>query len=271
MKKYLYLLVFVLLATKSLKSQAPTTAMDFTMNDCNGNVHNLFTELDSGSVVIMEFFMLSCSPCITAGNALDPMYAKLKSTCSNKINFYHFGFTNSYTCSQITNWVTTHSYTSVPIDSGGLQVAYYDGMGMPTIAVVAGSTHKVLYVCNANTASFVVGDTSIIADSIRAFFHCNNNTIGIKNTAVGTASVSLLPNPAAGKLTISLSAKSQGAMRLDLVNMNGQRLAELVNEQLSTGSWNKTVDIPPVPPGFYFIRGEMNGESFVRKIAIQQD
>ncbi len=116
--KKIYSFITAALLSASIATAQPTTAYDFNMNDCSGNMHHLFAELDSGNVVIMEFFMLSCSPCVDAGNELQPMIQNLKSSCSNKIKFYHFGFTNSYTCTQITNWVNTNSYSSVPFDSG---------------------------------------------------------------------------------------------------------------------------------------------------------
>ena len=50
---------------------AQTTALDFTLPDCDGVSHHLFDELDQGKVVILEFAMIpSCQPCISAGGVL---------------------------------------------------------------------------------------------------------------------------------------------------------------------------------------------------------
>lgn len=267
--KKIYTSILALILTCS-HINAQTTAVNFNMSDCNGNMHNLFSELDAGKVVIMEFFMLSCSPCIDAGNALDPMFTRLKATCSNNINYYQFGFTNSYNCSQITNWVTSHNFTSVPIDSGAYQVGYYNGMGMPSIAVVAGKSHKVLYLCNANTASFdVVKDTAVIADSIRTFFNCKPT--GIKKPTQNISSISLVPNPASTNLSLSFDSKSEGVLQLSIVNLTGQKIMDFPKENIRTGIWNKTYELPHIPSGFYFIRGDLNGDNFTRKISIQQE
>ena len=57
-------------ASHSLKAQ--TQAMDFNVIDCNGGgPHHLYADLNAGKVVIIEYFMLSCSPCVVAGNALE--------------------------------------------------------------------------------------------------------------------------------------------------------------------------------------------------------
>ncbi|HET7819858.1 MAG TPA: T9SS type A sorting domain-containing protein [Bacteroidia bacterium] len=266
MKKiYTPFLALILIGT-TIKAQ--TTAMDFTMNDCNGKMHHLFNELDSQNVVIMEFFMLSCTPCIVAGNALEAMLPHLKNSYGNKVRFYHFGFTNSYTCPQITNWVSTNGYTSVPFDSGGVQVAYYGGMGMPTIAVVAGSSHQVLWLTDQNIA-FATSDTTIISNAISHFL--DSVLANVPNKPSIISNISTYPNPASDKLSISLNTEKTGILRLSLMSIEGKKIVELSNENIRTGSWSKTLPIPELESGLYFLRGEMNEESFTRKITIQQN
>lgn len=51
-------MLFTLLAAIAFTSEvstAQTTAMDFNMNDCNGQMHNLYSELNQNKVVILEF------------------------------------------------------------------------------------------------------------------------------------------------------------------------------------------------------------------------
>ena len=267
MKKINTLILALILTCSHINAQ--TTAVNFNMSDCSGKMHNLFSELDAGKVVIIEFFMLSCSACVDAGDALDPMFTRLKATCSNNINYYQFGFTNSYNCSQISNWVSSHNYTSVPIDSGAYQVGYYGGMGMPTIAVVAGKSHKVLYLCNGNTASFDVKDTTAISDSIRTFFNCKPTAI--KNPTQNISSISILPSPASANLSLSFNSNNEGILQFSIVNLTGQKIMDFPKENIRSGIWNKTYELPSIPSGFYFIRGDLNGDSFTRKVSIQQE
>jgi len=266
MKTICTLLLASILGLTVAKAQV-TTAMDFKMNDCNGNMHHLFSQLDSGNVAIMEFFMLSCTPCIVAGDALEGMLLPLRTKYGNKIRYYQFGFTNSYTCAQITNWVNTHSYTSVPIDSGGVQVAYYGGMGMPTIAVVAGKDHKVLWLTDQNIA-FHPSDTTAISNVISHFL--DSTFAGIQTIAGGISNISTYPNPASDKLTVSLTAEKSGLLDLSLLSIEGKKIAEFLNEKVSAGSWNKTFSLPELESGLYFLRGEMNEGSFTGKITIQK-
>src|SRR5262249_10014586 len=62
------LCAWLLLQTTFTKAQ--TTAMDFYMDDCNGSMHHLYSELDPDNVIIMEFFM-TCSSCVTAGHQIE--------------------------------------------------------------------------------------------------------------------------------------------------------------------------------------------------------
>lgn len=251
---------------QKVSAQDPqTVAYDFKMDDCNGQMHHLFSELDSGNVVVLEFFMLSCSPCIDAGHALDAMITPLKNTYGNKVRFYQFGFTKSYTCTQIKDWISTNGFAnSVPFDSGHIQVAYYGGMGMPTVVVVAGKDHKVLYTTVA-AVPFELKDTIVMSKAIHDFF---GGTLGISQNTTNSSSISLFPNPASNNLTISMNAEKAGILSLTLMNIQGQEIINLYNENVNEGTFSKSIPLPNLANGIYFLRGEMNEQNFTKKISI---
>jgi hypothetical protein len=263
MKTKKLLLIILLIGGINLTTQAqPTTAYDFNMNDCNGKWHHLFSELDSGNVVVMEFFMLSCSPCIVAGHALDNMVIPLKNKYGEKVRFYQIGFTNSYTCTQIQSWVSTNGFvTSVPFDSGAVQVAYYDGMGMPTIAVVGGKKHDVLF---TSTDFKPTTDTATISKAIHTFF----GTTGISVTGKADVSVSVFPNPASHAITISLDMEKAAILNLVLADVQGREITTLFTGNVTTGINTKMVQLPELKNGIYFLQGDLNGKLFTKKITI---
>lgn len=264
MKKNKLLLIILLISGVNLtmRAQSPTTAYDFNMNDCNGKMHHLFSELDSGNVVVMEFFMLSCSPCIVAGHALDEMVIPLRKKYGAKVRFYQIGFTNSYTCTQIQSWVSTNGFaTSVPFDSGAIQVAYYDGMGMPTIAVAGGKNHDVLF----TTIDFKpTTDTATISKAIDEFF----KPTGISTNEAIAASVSVFPNPASSSLTISFDLEKAAVMKLTLTDVQGKKIETLFNGTLAPGANTKTIQLPELKNGSYFLQGDLGGKLFTKKITI---
>jgi hypothetical protein len=159
MKKYstLLLLPFLVILAVNVKGQA--TAMDFQLDDCEGPSHHLFTELDAGKVTILEFVMLNCAPCILGTNALKGITDEYEVSHPGRVHIYSFGFLNSYTCEQIVAWKNDNSFTHSVFNNGEDQVAYYGGMGMPTIVVVGTNQHKVFYKS--------IGYTPAIDDDIR--------------------------------------------------------------------------------------------------------
>ncbi len=132
MKKSFYLMIALMFA--SVISKAQTTAMDFTKVDCEGRSHHLFSELDSGQVVIMEFVM-TCNSCIAAGHAIEAMVMDLQAEFPGRVKWYQIAYTNSYTCATMTGFKNTNGFNSAIFDQGAALVAYYGGFGMPTVAV----------------------------------------------------------------------------------------------------------------------------------------
>lgn len=248
------LLLPILLAATTSHSQS--VAMDFNMSDCDGNMHHLFSHLDSGYVVILEFFMTSCNPCIEAGQHLEELRNDLIAEHGNWIKFYHFAYSNSYDCSTVANWVDSYGFTSVPFDSGALQVAYYGGFGMPTIAVVAGSSHQVLF----KKIGFVPGDTGTIGTAIRSYF----NPSGI--TAPVTATFEVSPNPASQSVTLRLNGPG-GQLRLSLLDLSGQETT-LLSESIAAGEVTRSMPLHDLPAGIYFVKTELNGNTSVQKLII---
>lgn len=126
---------------------AQTTAMDFTVDDCSGTSHHLFDELDAGNIIVLEFAMVACSPCIDAGNVLQDVLNAQELDHPGVVKWYAWGYLDTYTCATMEEWDTDNGFTpSATFANGAEQVAYYGGIGMPTIVVLAGSDHQVLLV-----------------------------------------------------------------------------------------------------------------------------
>ena len=54
MKQSLLVLLSLFISVLALPQ---TNATDFSVDDCNGEFHNLFTELDAGKVVVIAWVM----------------------------------------------------------------------------------------------------------------------------------------------------------------------------------------------------------------------
>ena len=145
MKNTVTLWILPVLSLLAFHVSSQSTAVDFEQAECEGASHHLFTELDAGNVVILEFVMLNCAPCIVGTKALESITAPYENSHPGRVHIYSFGFLNSYTCDQILGWKNDNEFTHPVFDDGEEQVAYYGGMGMPTIVVVGTNEHKVFF------------------------------------------------------------------------------------------------------------------------------
>ena len=250
MKKIL-LIIHLVLLTVTLKAQ--TTAKDFNRNDCNGVNHHLFSELDSNKVVILEFFMLACASCIYAGQDLNAMHIQLDSEFPGMVYFYNMGFDDAYSCNDISNWVTANGFNSTPFDSGAYQVAYYGGMGMPTVAVVAGPLHEVLFL----KSGFNTSDTAIIATAIRNFYGVS----AVQETSEIFSAVRLSPNPTSNFVNLAFHLKEPSAIKIEVVDYLGKAQKEVVEADFGTGDFNQKIEISSLANGVYFLRIQSNSKA----------
>lgn len=230
-------------------SSAQTTAMDFNRKDCNGITHSLFGDLNSGKAVIIEYFMTSCAPCPAAGQVLEAMKANLLTQYPGKIKSYSIAFNNTYSCSTVLNWVNTYSFTSVPMDSGATQVAYYGGMGMPTIVILGGGTsHSVL---GSPYIGFVNSDTTTMANDIR---NSLNTLAGIKENQSSISGVKLFPNPTQSEVKVEFVLKAGGNLKIDVIDITGKVVNNLSNEKVPAGNYSKLFNVQAIPEGNYIIK-----------------
>lgn len=259
--KKLFLFLFVSVFAVSVSNAQQTTAMDFNMDDCNGNMHHLFSELDSNNVVILEFFM-NCSSCITAGQKITVLYNQLNAEYPGRVRYYAFNYNDNFSCTVATNWVNNNNINAVPFDSGAVQVAYYGGFGMPTIAVVAGSQHSVLF----SNVGFTTSDTTTMGTEIRNFFA----TTGIAENNHDVAGMQVFPSPASQNVTVRFDMKQSSPVTLLLVNPLGQVVRENAMGETAPGEHSVQLPVTGLPAGVYFVRMSTNEGVINRKLLINE-
>jgi hypothetical protein len=108
---------------------------------------NLYEKLDSGYVIVHEYVMMSCRPCITAGKGLEKIVNSLRSLYPGRILYFQTVYEDTTDAATLKAWVKDNKFTPDAIFLKGAQeVAFYGGMGMPTILVLGGGQrHKGYY------------------------------------------------------------------------------------------------------------------------------
>ncbi len=237
--KYILSIIILLLTTLLSYSQV-TIAENWTKTDCEGIEHTLFNELDAGNVVIMEMVMLDgCVPCINAANLMQPVIEQYNLNFENRVKWYTMGYNDTYSCDALVSWkVDNEINCTSQFEEGADQIAFYGGMGMPTIVIVGRNTHNVYY----NKFGFVPADTAEFADAIEYALGIAEPVVVVDEKING---FTIIPNPANDFIHIEDLPNS--AFSLSIINTNGAIVQ-------SSQNYYSDIDIRSLASGLYYVR-----------------
>lgn len=243
-------------------SRAQTTAMQFSGQDCNGNNVDLFADLDAGRAVILHFYMPNCGSCPPPALKIQAMANHISAQYPGRVKGYAFPFQNSTDCSYSQSWVSSNNLSTLyaPMDSGAEQVAYYGGFGMPTVVVLGGLDHKVLF----STLSFSTSDTTTMRDAIIAML---DQTTGVPGIAAVVNAFNVFPNPATNQFSVNVDLQQPSDVFIDITDITGKQVNILMNQK-QAGSVTKQFSTEGLPNGIYFVRLKVNGVSTTKKINV---
>jgi len=243
-------------------TNAQTTAIPLSGVDCNGVNHDLFQDLDAGKAVVLFFFMANCGSCPPPAQKIQMMANNIMETRPGMVTGYALPFTNSTTCAYTASWVSNNNLSLfAPIDSGAAQVAHYGGFGMPTVVLLGGSDHRVMF----STLSFSTSDTTIMRDSI---LNLLDGTTGINNLNVSQSSIKVYPNPASDLLSINVDLKNESDVVIEMTDLTGKSVGIISTGKVAAGVLNKEFSTAGLPSGNYLLRTTVNGMLTTQKFTI---
>lgn len=238
-KKILISSLVIMLSFLAVRGQE--TAMDFSQADCAGTPHNLYAELDAGKVVILEFVMLNCAPCITGTKALEKIRSPYQDQYPGRVVLYSMGFLNLYTCAQMSTWQTNNSFTHEVFTGGEQQVAYYGGMGMPTIVILGSSDHKVYFKSSGYTPA-LDGQINAAIDSALKY-----NPLGIREKP-DHQYFNVYPTVSSGVFNFNIETGSESV--ISIFNITGNEVMSIPVNNIGS----IPVDAKNLPAGLYVAR-----------------
>jgi len=238
------------LAVVTTLSFGQTTAMNFSGLDCNGNSVDLFADLDAGKAVMLIFYMPNCGTCPPVATKMQTMANNINATHPGLVKAYAFPYQNSTTCTYSASWVTNNNLPLfAPLDSGAAQVAYYGGFGMPTVVLLGGNNHDVLFV----TQNFTTGDTTTMRDLILNTFTAGTTELSMIN------SLEVFPNPSTDVIHLSFNVPSNAESFVELIDLDGKQVLVSEKTQLTEGLVQQELNVSGIPSGSYLVRVYMNG------------
>lgn len=263
MKKIFVFLFVAALSITGLRAQ--TIANDFNRNDCNGVNRHLFADLDSGKAVILFYFMPSCGSCPPPAKKIQTMANNLNAAHPGSVKGYAFPYQDVTPCSYTTSWISSNALPFYnPMDSGSTDLTHYGGFGMPTVILVGGSNHRMIW----NTLSFNTSDTTIMRDSILNLLGFPIPGTGLHEAKNELKSLNIFPNPVKDVLQVEFTVVTPGHLNVEVADMSGKSVATLFQGNADAGKFRKEFDTSTLPAGNYLIHIRSGSEKISQSISV---
>ena len=177
----------------SLSLFAQTTALDMMQNDCNGQYHHLFEELDAGMCVVLSFVQLDHGDCADGVGHINSAIAACDQPTS--VHHYSIGCFDTNTCPDMLDWCGDHGFNHPSFHGMNAHANYYGGVGEPRAVVLGGMTHSVFYNNSEHHSEHQTALVSAINSALMA-------ATGLEERAAPQG-IRIWPNPTEGMLTVS--------------------------------------------------------------------
>lgn len=220
------------------------TATNFTANDCSSNSHDLFTELNSGKIVVISFVM-PCGSCIAPTLAADAAVQSYASSNPGQVLFYVSDDVGSTSCSTLNSWQSTNSITSdATFANTAVNMAQYGSGTMNRVVVLGGTSHTIYY----NAGSGV--NQTAIQNAINTAL----SATGINDNSKIDFQLKVFPNPVTDNFSVTYSLLQSDNVKMEVVNMLGEKVKEIVSENQSAGPHELYIGTEGMNAGVYFLK-----------------
>lgn len=236
--------LLLLLTAFSMLAMNAQTATNFNCNDCSGNNHDLFTELDAGKVIILCWVM-PCGSCIAPAANCAIMAQSYVTSHPGRVKYYLCDDSGNTTCATLDSWANNNGIVAdANFSNSSISMTDYGVNGMPKIVVLAGSSHTVFY--NENN-TFDYHELQGSVDDALA-------TTGITDHNTALSAITLFPNPARqGATVLGYSLTQNADVTVDIYNTFGAKVKSVAVGNESTGKHEIALDLSAFSNGVYFI------------------
>jgi hypothetical protein len=165
-------------------------------------------------------------------------------------------------CSFIQGWMTDNNITGSPVFAGNDDInnAYGTTGGMPTIIVLGGTDHKILYW----NKGFTSRDSKAITTAIDKILNAQSSVSNVKPTE----SISAFPNPAASIVSMNVNCVTDGNREITLYNVKGVKLLSLFNGNMASGEHALNFSTKTLSAGKYFIHVTTEGKTSIVPLTV---
>ena len=255
MKKFLSLILLIILGFNVKAQTSLTEAVDFTGTDCYGEeVINLFEILDRGQHVLIDFYYYSCTPCERVVPYVVEAYEAFG--CNNHDVF--FMEVSHYDSDEICQWwAEKHGvqYPTISRQGGGIEIQKaYGPKQYPTLVLI--SPDRKILLQDMDYDSIKAREAQYIIEQLEQFgieqHSCNEGFNEIESNEFN-----IYPNPASDKLYIETLTQTQ-TLTIEIYDIYGRVQNHRSSE---TQKLRNSIDVSELNSGVYFVKVKTeNGE-----------
>jgi len=261
MKKNIFLSLFVLLNGLLAYSQ---TAVNFVGNDCAGNPHNLYSEMDAGKVIVVSFVM-PCGTCIGPSNTARSVAQSYTTSHPGRVLFYIADDDGLTSCPTLTSWVGSFisGTPNAVFSNTAFKQSDYPGspFAMPKVVVMAGAGHQVIFHRDDTLTSAPLQNAINSALATTAVQQVKNNDLNL----------SVFPNPAQDNIAINYSLSASSDVTTDIYNIIGAKVISVSRIGQPSGKHTEQVNFGnKLSNGIYFIRISAEGATATLKFVVDK-
>jgi len=234
------------------------TAVNFTVNDCNSSSTDLFTQLDAGKVVVITWVM-PCGACIGVASTVNSVVAGYDNSNPGRVLYYLVDDYANTSCGTLDSWASTNNITpDATFSSSTISMSDYGTSGMQKTIVLGGTSHTVYYnkVGTINTSTMQTAINNALAAT------------GIYDNSKMDFQLKVFPNPVTDKLFVSYSINQPEDVKMEIVNMLGEKVKEIRNEKQSIGQYDLSINTGNFNNGVYFLKVTSSDSSQLMKFTV---
>jgi len=243
MKRILIILTIFLASFTSFSQ----TATNFNCNDCAGVNHNLFTELDSGNVIVLCWVM-PCSSCVPTTLTSYNVVQSFSATYPGRVHIYIVDDYANTNCTSLNSWCNGNGFTnSTRFSNSSIKMSDYGSAGMPKVVVAGNYTHHVYYNANNNV------NANLLSTAI---------TTALQDFSVGIAepvsreieTISTFPNPASDQVSLTFEIGKRETVSVTIYNYQAKQAVKTRKYEFEPGENTITINTSELENGVYVAR-----------------
>jgi hypothetical protein len=247
-------LLFLGLTSLSLGSMAQD-AVDFSFTDVHGVEHNLFTELDAGKTIMLDFFFVNCGPCQYWSPSINYVYEQFG---SGEGNVEFWSFTPYDDNAAVLGYESTYSieFPSCSTEGGSLEVldVYTSGTygtftGYPTYVII----------CPDRSVTWDVWPITENAPEVAAAIEACG-VVGIEETGAKFVVNGLYPNPSDASSILSFGLENAGNVNIMIYDILGNQVGVQSFPSMPAGNHMTEIQTSHLAGGAYLLAFYLNGE-----------